>query len=246
MNNAVTYRKKTHVGYITLNRQQITKESNYQLFGELRDICEDINFDQNVYVIILSGKGKTFYPANRTTNYRPEESPAALIASIVKPVIAAINGDALGPGLELALACDIRIASNKARFGFPQITLGNIPSNGGTQRLPRLIGRGKALELILSGEIIDAGEALEIGLINKLISSDNLLPEVEKIASVMAEKGPFALKYAKEAVLKGMDLTLEQGLRLEADLYMLLHTTFDRTEGIKAFQQKRTAHFKNK
>ncbi len=246
MNNAVTYSKNNHVGYITLNRLHFHKESNSQLTEELKDICTDLNLDQNIYAIVLTGKHKTFYLANESSSYDADDNPAIEIANINKPVIAAINGDALGPGLELALACDIRIASNQARFGLPQIIQGYIPSNGGTQRLPRLIGRGKALELILSGDIIDAAEAFKIGLVNKIVSPKDLLPEVEKIAAAMADKGPFALKYAKEAVLKGTDLTLEQGLRLETDLYMLLHTTYDRAEGITAFQQKRTARFKGK
>jgi enoyl-CoA hydratase/carnithine racemase len=136
------------------------------------------------------------------------------------------------------------VASDIARFGLPQIAKGKIPAGGGTQRLPRLIGRGKALELILTGDIINAQEALEIGLIHKIVAGNALVSEVENIATSMASKGILALKYAKEAVIKGMDLTLEQGLRLEADLYMLLHTSHDRTEGINAFQQKRPPNFK--
>lgn len=239
MTEALIYLKKDHVAYITLNHPPSRNKSIISPAGELRDICNDINRDRNINVVILTGKGKNFYP-----DKQPPENAAEAIADITKPVIAAINGDALGPGLELALACDIRIASTTARFGLPQITEGYIPSNGGTQRLPRLIGRGKALELILSGDIIDAGEALKIGLVHKILPPADLLSEVEKTATTMAAKGPFALKYAKEAILKGLDLTLEQGLRLEADLYMLLHTTQDRAEGIKAFQQKRPAQFK--
>lgn len=244
MNKTLIYSKQTHFAYITLNRPQPDKKSISQPAGELRDICNDINHDRNVNVIILTGKGNQFYPGQAPAHGQPQDTLADAIAGITKPVIAAINGDALGRGLELALACDIRIAATTVHFGLPQITKGYIPSDGGTQRLPRLIGRGKALELILSGDIIDAEEALNIGLIHKILPETNLLPEVEKIAAKMAEKGPFALKYAKEAVLKGMDLTLEQGLRLEADLYMLLHTTLDRTEGVQAFQQKRPARFK--
>ena len=166
------------------------------------------------------------------------------VAGIEKPVIAAINGDALGQGLELALACDIRIASQKAHFGFPDVALGLIPSDGGTQRLPRIIGRGKALELILTAEIINAAEALEIGLVTKVVPAESLIAEVDALAKAIAGKAPISLRYIKEAINKGLDLTMEQGLRLEADLYFLLHTTGDRTEGIKAFQQKRPPEFK--
>ena len=166
------------------------------------------------------------------------------VAAIEKPVIAAINGDAFGEGLELALACDVRIAAQNAHFGLPEIEAGLIPSDGGTQRLPRIIGRGKALEMILTGETIDAAEALEIGLVTKVVPAESLNAEVEALAKAMAAKAPVSLRYIKEAINKGLDLTMEQGLRLEADLYFLLHTTGDRTEGIKAFQQKRPPEFK--
>jgi enoyl-CoA hydratase/carnithine racemase len=169
---------------------------------------------------------------------------ASAIALIDRPVIAAINGDALGQGLELALACDIRYASETANFGFPQTAAGLMPMDGGTQRLPRLIGRGKSLEMILSSEIIDAGEALNIGLVSQVVSQKELMEKTMAFASGMAAKAPIAMRYVKEAVNKGMDLTLDQGVRLEADLYFLIHTTADRTEGIKAFQEKRKPQFK--
>jgi enoyl-CoA hydratase/carnithine racemase len=146
--------------------------------------------------------------------------------------------------LELALACDVRIAAQNAHFGFPEVTSGLMPTNGGTQRLPRIVGKGKALELILTGEIIDAAGALEIGLVTKVLPRESLTNEVEALAKTMAGKAPISLRYIKEAINKGLDLTMEQGLRLEADLYFLLHTTGDRTEGIKAFQQKRPPEFK--
>ena len=144
----------------------------------------------------------------------------------------------------MALACDIRIAAQKAHFGFPEVATGLIPSGGGTQRLPRIIGKGKALELILTAEIIDAASALEIGLVTKVVPAESLNAEVDTLVKAIAGKAPISLRYIKEAINKGLDLTLEQGLRLEADLYFLLHTTADRTEGIKAFQQKRPAEFK--
>ena len=161
-------------------------------------------------------------------------------------VIAAINGDALGQGLELALSCDIRLASNEARFSLPQVAKGLIPGDGGTQRLSRIVGKGKALELILTAGVIDAGEALAIGLVNKVMAQEELTAGAEAMAKTMAAKGPIALRYAKEAVNKGLDLTLEQGLCLEADLYFLLHTTDDRTEGIRAFLEKRPPQFKGR
>jgi enoyl-CoA hydratase/carnithine racemase len=166
------------------------------------------------------------------------------VASLAIPVIAAINGDALGQGLELALACDIRIAVGSARFGFPQIASGSMPRDGGTQRLPRLIGRGKAMEMLLTGQSVDAAEAYRIGLVSKVVRQEELMPAAMDIAQSLASRAPLAVRYGKEAVLKGMDLTLEQGLRLEADLYFLLQTTRDRAEGIKAFLEKRSPKFK--
>jgi enoyl-CoA hydratase/carnithine racemase len=171
---------------------------------------------------------------------------AASVASLYPPVIAAINGDALGQGLELALGCDIRISAETAHFGLPQVAQGLIPMDGGSQRLPRLIGQARALELLLTAKTIDAREALDLGLVDKVVPQDRLRPEVEALATRLAAKSPIALRYAKEAVIKGMDLTLDQGLRLEADLYFLLHTTRDRSEGVRAFLEKRQARFKGK
>jgi enoyl-CoA hydratase/carnithine racemase len=156
----------------------------------------------------------------------------------------AVNGDALGQGLELVLAGDIRVASENATFGFPDTAFGLIPQDGGTQRLPPLVGKTKALEMLFTAEPIDVQEARRIGLVNKVVSQEELMPTVMGLATTMTSKGPIALRYAKEAVHKGLDLTLAQGLRLEADLYLLLQTTRDRTEGIRAFLEKRTPQFK--
>ena len=148
--------------------------------------------------------------------------------------------------MELALACDIRIASETSLFGLPQIKSGLIPWDGGTQRLSRLVGKGKALEMMLTGEVLEAREALRIGLVNRIFSPDKLMTAAMEMAKEMASKGPISLRYIKEATYKGMDMTLEQGLHLEADLYLLIHTTKDRTEGIRAFQQKRIPKFEGK
>jgi enoyl-CoA hydratase/carnithine racemase len=237
----VKFSKKNHIANITLSHSVI----NQDMAQELAEICEQIRGDDDVYVVTLVGTGSTFCRGNEadiTKAYRP----AVAIAAIDRPVIAAINGDALGIGLELALSCDIRIASNKAHFAMPQVTNGLIPTDGGTQRLPRIIGHGKALELLLTAETITAAEALEIGLVSRVVLPDALAGEVAKLAETIAAKGPIALRYIKEAVLKGMDMTLEQGLRLEADLYFLLHTTSDRTEGIKSFLEKRNPKYKGK
>ena len=250
-----------NVARITLNRPEADNALNQQLTQELEDICSRINQDVNIHAVVLSGAGDRAFcagveseqlgPADDTALFSPlsalaERNAAAAIASINQPVIAAINGDALGPGLELALSCDIRLAAPGARFGLPEVAAGLIPMGGGTQRLPRLIGRGKALELILSAETISAEEALKIGLVSRIVPQTDLMAEADVLARNVASKAPIALRYIKEAVNQGMDLTLEQGLHLEADLYFLLHTTADRTEGIKAFLGKRAAQFQGK
>jgi enoyl-CoA hydratase/carnithine racemase len=241
--STITYTKKDHIGAITLNRPEAGNAVNPKMAEELEDICLRINQDDDVYVVTLTGAGdKAFCTGSEPAG----TSVASALASIQKPVIASINGDALGVGLELALSADIRLSSDRARFGFPEVAQGLIPSDGGTQRLPRIIGRGKALELVLSAEIIDAAEALRIGLVSKVVKGAELTAETEALAQAIAAKAPIALRFIKEAINKGLDLTLEQGLRLEADLYFLIHTTADRTEGIKAFLEKRPPKFKGK
>ena len=245
MAETIIYRENNHVAYVTLNRPRYNIKIFTELAGEINRICGDIKRNEDIYVVVLAGKGKYFFCVDHeSTNNQFQGNIANEFASIDKPVIAAINGDAIGQGLELALACDIRIASTTAKFGLPQIIDGYIPADGGTQRLPRIVGPGKALELILTGAIIDVKEALELGLINTAVQNKSLMADVSLMAQKMASKGPISLRYAKEAVLTGMDLTLEQGLRLEADLYMLLHTTHDRAEGIQSFRQKRPPNFK--
>ncbi len=243
----IIYTQKKHIAHLTLNRPEANNIINQQLAQELEDVCRQINQDNDIYVVIITGAGdRVFCSGSEKISAQSSGrcSAATAIASIDQPVIAAINGEALGEGLELALSCDIRLASSEARFSFPQVAMGLIPVDGGTQRLPRLIGKGKALELILTAETIDAEEALAIGLINKVVAKGELAAEAEAIAKTMTTKGPIALRYAKEAVNKGLDLTLEQGLHLEADLYFLLHTTADRTEGIQAFLEKRPPQFR--
>lgn len=223
---------------------------------ELAEICTGMAWDDETRVILLTGSGEKSFSLdiglNRLASGAGGEeemrffSAAESIARIDRPVIGAINGDAIGQGLEMALACDIRIALETSRFGLPQIRGGIIPWDGGTQRLTRLVGRGKALEMILTGEAISAGEALRIGLVNQVAPAKDLMVVAMKMAREMASKGSVALRYTKEAVNKGMDLTLDQGLRLEADLYFLIHTTKDREEGIKAFQEKKTPKFEGK
>jgi enoyl-CoA hydratase/carnithine racemase len=236
---AILFEKNDHIARITLNRPEVDNRINLQLAQEMEEVCTAIDQDDDIYVVLLTGAGEKFCCGSEI-----KSNAAASVAGIEKPVIAAINGDAIGDGLELALSCDIRIAANTARFGFPQLESGTIPADGGTQRLPRLIGKGKALELILTAATITAAEAFDIGLVSRVVPVRALAKEMEVLVQGIATKAPISLRYVKEAVNKGMDMTMEQGLRLEADLYLLLHTTADRTEGITAFLEKRTPEFK--
>jgi len=247
------YQKRQQIGGITLNRPEVNNAINARLAEELIDICSKVSQDEGVRVVTITGAGEAFCVGTDLSGSLPSETvPTKLLAvaeALAKldcPVIAAINGDALGQGLELALACDLRIVADTAHLGLPQIVSGFIPWDGGTQRLPRLIGRAKAIELILLGKPVSAREAYQIGLVNKVVTLEELSLVVANMAQRMASSTPLALKYAKEAIDKGLELTLEQGLRLEADLYSLLQTTQDRIEGITAFREKRKPKFKGK
>jgi len=250
------YRKKDHVAVIDLSRSADRTPGKSRRSADLSELCDEVAWDEEVHVVIIGDtrekafSGETdLIKAVSVGELEGETEPPSLaepVSKLDRPVIAAIPGDAIGQGLELALACDLRIASETSHFGLPQIKTGHLPWDGGTQRLSRLVGRGKALEMILTGEIIDAQEALRIGLVNNVVPKKDLMEVTMKMAQEMASRGPIALRYIKEAIYKGMDMTLEQGLRLEADLYFLLHTTKDRTEGISAFREKRTPHFEGK
>ena len=241
--STIIYAKEDHVARITLNRPEAGNAINQQLARELEDACLEANQDEEIYVVVISGAGEGAFCCG--SELEPQESSVALaVAGIDRPVIAAINGDALGQGLALALSCDIRVASDRARFGFPEVGRGLIPMDGGTQRLPRIVGRTKALEIILTAETINAEEALEIGLVSKVVERQNLASEVDAVAGAIASKAPVALRYAKEAVNMGLDTSLEKGMGLEMDLYLLLQTTSDRAEGIRSFLEKRRPQFR--
>ena len=233
---------KDHIARITLHRPDSGNKIDGILAAELHDACRQIGQDRDIYAVVITGAGTVFCSGSEDLHH--VYGIADAVAGIEQPVIAAVNGDALGQGLELALSCDIRIAADRAHFSMDQVAHGCLPIDGGTQRLSRIAGRSKAMELILTADILDAHSALEAGLVHTIASPDNLPDGVNKMAQTMAARAPAAMRYAKEAVMKGLDMTLEQGLRLEADLYFLLHTTTDRTEGITAFQQKRTPKFK--
>ncbi len=252
LNNNLSFEKRNGVLTIRIFRVKNRTEL-VQLSSELADLCRDTLHDSDTRVILLTGADKESFliePETAQTESGEMEGLQASaviaepIAQVDLPVLAAIDGDAVGQGLELALAGDMRIASETSRFGLTQIKTGLIPWDGATQRLSRLVGTANAMELILTGEMIDAREALRIGLVNKIVSSEELMQTVSHMARQMASKAPIALRYTKEAICKGVEMTLEQGLRLEADLYLLLHTTRDRAEGIRAFLKKEVPQFK--
>ncbi len=211
---------------------------------ELSAHCEAISDDDEVRVAVLIGEGDAFCDGEFEGPARGD--PLACLAELPRPVVCAINGEALGLGLEIALACDIRIASEHSRFGLPAVAGGRLPAAGGTQRLPRLVGRGNALEIILTGEPIDAAEALRIGLVSAVVPRDRLVVEAVAVAARIAERGPLAVRYAKEAISRGLEMPLEQALRYETDLTIILQSTEDRAEGVRAFLEKRKPEFKGK
>jgi len=263
VDKVVLYTERDHVALVTLNSSGKDNVIDGSLSQQLLEACVEINQNDGVYVAVITGAGdKAFCAGNELENLTragkslPEAlreldssgvryEVASAVAMIDKPVIAAINGDALGQGLELALSCDIRMAARSARFGFPDTASGLMPMDGGTQRLPRIIGKSKALEIILAGQVFGTEEALNMGLVTGVVPRD-VAAAAMSVAQNMATKAPIAMRYVKEAVNKGLDMTLDQGIRLEADLYFLIHTTADRTEGIKAFQEKRKPTFRGK
>ncbi len=251
--SSIIYQKKDHTVLITLDRPSSNNIINLRMANELDDACHAINQDDEIRVVIIKGDGDVFCSGVELDELVSlsdpiKNNPASLssraVAGLDCPVIAAINGDAFGAGLELALSCDIRICSEDARLGFPETSYGLIPGGGGTQRLPRIVGKGQATEIVLTADPINANEAYRIGLVNKVVPGDKLVQQVQEIADKLVSRAPIAVRYAKEAVNKGMDMTLDQGLRLEGDLSFLLQSTDDRAAGIKAFLEKGTAEFK--
>jgi enoyl-CoA hydratase/carnithine racemase len=251
----LVFEQQEQVVRLTLNKPLVGNIIDLQLANELADACRRINQGDTVRAVIITGAGDTFCTgvdldevsslgAAQMSRAHAASLASQAVASLDGPVLAAINGDALSAGLELALACDIRISSDGARFGFPETSRGLIPGGGGTQRLPRIVGRGKATEMILTAETIDADEAFRIGLLSRVVPAGRLMEEADEIAKRLASRAPIAVRYAKEAVRKGLDMTQDQGLRLEADLSLLLQTTADRAEGIKAFLEKRPPTFR--
>ena len=250
--------RRERVAIITINRPEKRNALNIKTREEGAALLDELRQDESVRVVVITGAGdKAFIAgadiaefAGRTATMQREvmtgRSLFTAIDSFPKPIIAMINGYCLGGGCELALACDIRIASENASFGQPEINLGIIPGGGGTQRLTRLVGEGKAMELILTGEIIDARTAFSIGLVNHVVPAAELEAKTMEIANRIADKGPIALRLAKESVKLASRSNLDEGLRREVDLFALCFSTEDKDEGVKAFLEKRKPEFKGR
>jgi enoyl-CoA hydratase len=249
---AITYAVREHVATVTLDRPDVHNAMNQAMRSDLTRCFEELVTDEDVKVIVVTGAGARAFSAGADirefveplvpVKFREQRRRLDFRQAMDRcpqPIVAAINGFALGGGLELALACDIRIAAADATLGLTEVNLAIIPGGGGTQRLPRLVGRGKALEMILTGARLPAEEALRIGLVERVVPVGEALKAATELAHTIAAKAPVALRYAKEAVVKGLELPLADGLRLEGDLSTLLRTTEDRVEGARAFLDKR-------
>jgi len=252
------YKKEGRVAIFTINCPQVLNAMNMEVIRELHEAMIDFRDDPELLVGIITGAGEKAFcvgadiedtlPFMREHRDRPWAFPPTPMRGLElwKPLIVAINGIALGGGLEIALACDIRIASENARLGTPEVTLGLIPGWGGTQRLPRVIPWAKAAELILMGRPIDAQEAYRIGLVNKVVPLEQLMPTAREWAEIICRAGPLAVRAAKEAMIRGTSMSLEDGLRLENSLENYVLGTEDFTEGITAFVEKRKPAYRAK
>ena len=252
----IMYQKKGAFAYVTVNRPKVLNALNKATWADLRTAFEDARDDAAVRGVILTGAGDKAFIAGadiselaRVTAFEAEQSSRFgqevldLIEDLGKPVIAAVNGFALGGGCETAMACTIRIAAEHAQFGQPEVKLGLVPGGGGTQRLPRLVGKGRALQLILSGGMISAQEAYRIGLVNEIVPATDLITRAEAILKQISANAPIAVKFALEVTNKGLETSQSEGLLLEASYFGLCAATEDKKEGTSAFLEKRAPQF---
>jgi len=259
MYKTLIYEKKENIGLLTINRPEKLNAISNELISELKNLLDKIENDEELRVLMVTGAGDKAFVAgadikelvDRDANQGRKVSQErqeifSRIENLTVPVIAAVNGYALGGGLELALACSIRICSEKAQFGAPEVKLGIIPGDGGTQRLPRLVGLGRAMELILTGDFIDAQEAYRIGLVNKVLPQEELMDKATELAKKIASRPPLAVRFAKEAVNRSQEGEAASGFALESYLHALSCTTEDKKEGVSAFLEKRKGKFKGK
>src|ERR1700680_3405321 len=255
----VLLEKKNTIAYVTVNRPKVLNALNMATMEELRGAFHDIKNDKTIRVVIFTGAGEKAFIAGADIGELAKhdavsgkeythrgQSVLNLIENLGKPVIACLNGFALGGGCEVAMACTMRLASETAKLGQPEVKLGIIPGYGGNQRLPRLVGKGIALQLMLSGEMISAQEAYRVGLVNEVTTAAELIPRAEAIAQKIIANAPLAVQYTMEAVNKGMEMTLAEGVYLEAVLFSVACASEDKKEGTTAFLEKRPAQFKGK
>ncbi len=255
----ILFEKKDSIAYITINRPKVLNALNSATMGELRTIFTQLKDERDVRIVILTGSGEKSFVAGADIGELQKNNPIKakeythrgqavldLIENLGKPVIACINGFALGGGCELAMACTMRLATENAKLGQPEVKLGIIPGYGGTQRLPRLVGKGTAAQLLLTGEMISAQEAHRIGLVNEVVPPGQLISRAETIAQAIIKNAPLAIQYCLEAVNHGMEMTLQEGLYLEATLFAVCCATEDKKEGTTAFLEKRSANFAGK
>lgn len=262
---AIVYDVRNRIGYVTLNRPQVLNAVNQQMRREIIDVCERMRKDPEVRVCIFTGAGErafsTGFDLKEGAGQTDDQSLFAqrharrqpgihfhhqAISSMDKPTIAAIRGYAVGGGLEVALACDLRVAAEDAQLGMMEVRRGRLGGSGGTQRLPRLIGTANALELCLTGELVNAAEAFRLGLVNRVVPVDRLMLVVEEIAAKICLGAPLSVIAIKEAITKGAELPIEQGLQLESELGLALSTTEDQKEGARAFAEKRPPVWKGR
>ncbi|MFD2922370.1 enoyl-CoA hydratase/isomerase family protein [Halobacillus naozhouensis] len=249
---------KNQLAYITINRPDVRNALNKETLDEMVEALESLSEDPEVGAVIFTGKGEKSFAAGADISQLTEKTAADALASkgmqyvydmiesYDKPTIAMINGYALGGGCELAMACDIRVASTQAKLGLPELNLSIIPGAGGTQRLARLVGKGKALEMILTGKLIDAREAVQFGLVAEAVEPDELPAKVEEVAGKILAKGPLAVKLAKLSVHMGTETDMKTGLMLEKLSQAILFNSEDKNEGTRAFLEKRKAEFLGK
>lgn len=251
MYRLLEFREEHPVATLTLANAGSGNRIDAVLAAELREACRAVMDDEDIHLLILTGSGEVFSVGRETKqedsapglDWMVQLQVASTLAALPIPILVAVNGDALDHGLELALAGDLRVAASNARLGLTDLSRGVLPWDGGTQRLPRLVGQAWARDMILTSRVIDAHQALALGLVNRVVEADRLMAEVRQLADTILMGGPIAARYAKEALRKGMDLSLGQGLGLEADLNVILQSTSDRAEGIQSFLQKRQPKF---
>lgn len=254
----IEYRKEGRIAIITINRPEALGALSVEGLEELHDALVDFRDDDDLWVCVVTGTGdkafcsgadiKGTLPFAKKTADKPWKVPTTMMRGldVWKPIIAAINGLAIGAGLEIALGCDIRIAAENARFGLMEVKVGMLPGGGGTQRLPRLIPPAIAAEMLFTGKLIDTQEGYRIGLLNKVVPLDKLMPTAMEMAAAICESGPLAVRTAKEAMLRGLGMSLEDGLRLENTLIPTVLFSSDFEEGTAAFAEKRKPNFKGK